>query len=90
MEGSRVYDDVLTYTKKILETSTFSAKAKRDFYEGVDNGLKALLNKLMKRNLEETPLIESLKEIVKSSLLWKLSGREVRGFIEGLGNLLSL
>ncbi|KUK13340.1 MAG: hypothetical protein XD52_1380 [bacterium 42_11] len=90
MEGSRVYDDVLTYTKKILETSTFSAKAKRDFYEGVDNGLKALLNKLMKRNLEEAPLIESLKEIVKSSLLWRLSGREVRGFIEGLGNLLSL
>ncbi|MBC7331902.1 MAG: hypothetical protein H5T91_05715, partial [Synergistetes bacterium] len=27
---------------------------------------------------------------VKSSLLWRLSGREVRGFIEGLGNLLSL
>ncbi|MCS7232717.1 MAG: hypothetical protein N3C62_02140 [Synergistetes bacterium] len=88
LDKGKVHDEILTYTKEILEASTFSEKAKKDFYGGVERGIKSLLNKVGDKSLEESLLIISLKDLVKSSLLWRLSEGEVKAFIDGFGDLL--
>lgn len=90
LDKGKVHGEVLAYTKEILEASTLSEKAKRDFYEGVEKGLRNMLDKVESKEVEGALLVSSLKDLVRSSLLWRLSGSEVRGFVNGFGELLLL
>ncbi len=90
LDKGRIYDGVLTYAKEILEISTLSERAKRGFYEGVERGLRDAINFIEGLSVEEDLIIDNLKEIVKSSLLWRFSGEGVRAFIGGFGRLICL
>lgn len=90
LERGKIYDGVLPFTKELLESSTLSSSAKKEFYEGVTKGIEALIDKVEGKGLEEEALVDSLRAIVRSSLLWRLSGREVKGFIFGFGDILKL
>lgn len=89
-EGS-VYDRVMEYTKELLlNLSTLSQGAKKSFFDGVNRGVKEALKLTEGMKLSPQKLEESLKSVIKASLLWRLSGREVKLLLEGFGRFLWL
>lgn len=80
----------MTYTREILEPSTLSISSKKAFSDGVDKGLRSSLSLVEGLDIDDLAFVETVKDIVKASLLWRLGGGEVRDFLEGFGRFISL
>ncbi len=91
MDKGEIYDSVAEYTKGLLlNLSTFSEGAKKAFFDGVSRGVKEALNLTEGMKLDPEKLENGLKSVIKTSLLWRLSGREVKLLLGGFGRFVQL
>ncbi|GEM_PF-1760885 len=91
MDRGEIYDSVMEYTKGLLlNLSTFSEGAKKAFFNGVSRGVKEALNLTEGMKLDPEKLENGLKSVIKTSLLWRLSGRETKLLLGGFGRFVQL